>query len=145
MKILKKIMGFLSLVAIFGGAGSLAWQYFRNKQLLEVLVSNSIVKGSISVLKKMGLSVLIIFLGMLLLAIYFKLGGVVRRVEREKKEALREERRESEELNKQLRKEADEARAEAEKAKKENELMRQTFMRKPTEEEQAETVSEGQE
>ena len=32
MKILKKIMGFLSVVAIVGGGGSLAWQYFRNKQ-----------------------------------------------------------------------------------------------------------------
>ena len=144
MKILKKILGFLSMVAIIGGAGSLAWQYFRNKQLLEVLVSNSIVKGSINVLKRMGISVLVIFGGMVLLIIYFKIGSIVRRIEREKREALREERRESEELNRQLREEADKARAEAEQAKKENEFMRQSLMNNQGEEKEAKTVNEEQ-
>ena len=144
MKILKKILGFLSMVAIIGGAGSLAWQYFRNKQLLEVLVSNSIVKGSINVLKRMGISVLVIFGGMVLLIIYFKIGSIVRRIEREKREALREERRESEELNRQLREEADKARAEAEQAKKENEFMRQSLMNNQGEEKEVETVNEEQ-
>ncbi|MBR3250349.1 MAG: hypothetical protein IKF80_01430 [Erysipelotrichaceae bacterium] len=143
MKILKKIMGFLSVVAIVGGGGSLAWQYFRNKQLLEVLISNSIVKGSINVLKRMGISILVIFAGMILLIIYFKIGSVIRRVEREKREALREERRESEELNRQLRKEADEARAEAEQARKENEFMRQSLLNKQSEE--GETTEQEQE
>ena len=138
MKILKKILGFLSVVTILGGSGSLAWQYFRNKQLLEVLVSNSI-----NVLKRMGISILVIFAGMVLLIIYFKIGSVVRRVEREKREALKEERRESEELNRQLRKEADEARAEAEQARKENEFMRQSLLNKQSEE--GETTEQEQE
>ncbi|MBO7698887.1 MAG: hypothetical protein J6S38_07645 [Erysipelotrichaceae bacterium] len=142
MKLIKKILGFFALAGILGGAGSLAWQYFRNKQLLEVLVSNSIVKGSLNVLQKMGLSVLIIFVGMLFLSAYFKVGGIVRRIEREKQEALWQERRENEERNEQLRREAEELRAEAEQAKRENELMRKTFMKAPKEDEE---TNEGQE
>ena len=92
----------------------------------------------------MGISVLVIFGGMVLLIIYFKIGSIVRRIEREKREALREERRESEELNRQLREEADKARAEAEQAKKENEFMRQSLMNNQGEEKEAETVNEEQ-
>lgn len=145
MKLLKKIAGFFALLGILGGAGSLAWQYFRNKQLLEVLVSNSIVKGSITVLQKMGISVLVIFVGMMFLSVYFKLGSIVRRVEREREEAILAERRENEERNEQLRREAEEARAEAEKVKVENELMRKTFMNKPNEEKEEEKTEETKE
>lgn len=138
MKILKKILGFISLVLILGGAIMVLTQYLLNKQLLEVLVSNSIVKGSIDVLKRMGFGVLGIIAGLVFLSIYFKVGSVVRRNEKEKKVALKEQQREKDELNKQLLKEAQEAKAEAEQVKKENELMKQTFMRKPVEEETAE-------
>lgn len=139
MKILKKILGFISLVLILGGAIMVLTQYLLNKQLLEVLVSNSIVKGSIDVLKRMGFGVLAIIAGLVFLSIYFKVGSVVRRNEKEKKVALKEQQREKDELNKQLLKEAQEAKAEAEQVKKENELMKQTFMRKPVEEETAES------
>ena len=142
MKILKKIVGLISFVLILGGAIALMWQYFRNKQLLEVLVANSIVKGSISVLQKMALSVLGVILGLIFLVVYLKIGSVVRRNERERRIALKEEQREQEEQNRQLRKEIDEARAEAEKAKKENELMRQTFVRTPSEDEVEEKAEE---
>lgn len=138
MKILKKILGFISLVLILGGAIMVLTQYLLNKQLLEVLVSNSIVKGSIDVLKRMGFGVLGIIAGLVFLSIYFKVGSVVRKNEKEKKVALKEQQREKDELNKQLLKEAQEAKAEAEQVKKENELMKQTFMRKPVEEETAE-------
>ena len=142
MKILKKIVGLISFVLILGGAIALMWQYFRNKQLLEVLVANSIVKGSISVLQKMAISVLGVILGLIFLVVYLKIGSVVRRNERERRIALKEEQREQEEQNRQLRKEIDEARAEAEKAKKENELMRQTFVRTPSEDEVEEKAEE---
>ncbi len=141
MKFIKKIVGFLALAGILGGAGSLAWQYFRNKQLLEVLVSNSIVKGSINVLQKMGISVLVIFAGMMFLSAYFKLGSIVRRIEREKEEAIMAERQAAEERNEQLRREAEEARAEAEKVKVENDLMKKTFM-KPAKEDEPEAAQE---
>lgn len=139
MKILKKVLGFISLVLILGGAIMVLTQYLLNKQLLEVLVSNSIVKGSIDVLKRMAYGVLAIIGGLVFLSVYFKVGSVVRRNEKEKKFALKEQQREKDELNKQLLKEAQEAKAEAEQVKKENELMKQTFMRKPVEEETAES------
>ena len=144
MKILKKIFGLLSGVAIIGGCGALTWQYFRNKQLLEVLISNSIVKGSITVLQKMALSILAIFLGLILLIIYFKLGSIVRRNERERREALKIEQRETEEQNRRLREEADAARAEAEQARKENEFMKQSLMSKQAEDEAVKAINEEQ-
>ncbi len=133
MKLLKKLFGFLSLILIIGGVFVLFWQYFRNKQLFVVLLSNSIVKGSIGVLQKMALAIIAIIAGLIMFVIYMRLAGVVRRNEREKREAIREAQKESEETQRQLKKEAEEAKAEAEKVKKENELMKMTFMRKPEE------------
>lgn len=142
MKILKKIVGLLSALLIIGGAFVLLWQYFRNKQLFVVLLSNSIVKGSIGVLQKMGMAVIAIIVGLILFVIYMKIGSVVRRNEREKREALKLQQKENEELQKQLKKEAEEAKAEAEQAKKENELMKMTFMRKKEEGSEEEPVEE---
>ena len=134
MKLLKKIVGFVSLLLIVGGAAVLMWQYFRNKQLFVVLLSNSIVKGSIGVLQKMGMALIAIILGLILFVVYMKIGSVVRRIDREKKEALKIQQKENEEMQRQLKKEAEQAKAEAEQAKKENELMKMTFMRKEDEE-----------
>lgn len=142
MKILKKIVGLLSALLIIGGAFVLLWQYFRNKQLFVVLLSNSIVKGSIGVLQKMGMAVIAIIVGLILFVIYMKIGSVVRRNEREKREALKLQQKENEELQRQLKKEAEEAKAEAEQAKKENELMKMTFMRKKEEGSEEEPVEE---
>ena len=133
MKLLKKIVGFVSLLLIVGGAAVLMWQYFRNKQLFVVLLSNSIVKGSIGVLQKMGMAIIAIFLGLIMFVLYMKIGSVVRRNEREKREALKVQQKENEALQRQLKKEAEEAKAEAEQAKKETELMKMTFMRKEEE------------
>ena len=85
MKILKKIVGLLSALLVIGGVFVLFWQYFRNKQLFVVLLSNSIVKGSIGVLQKMGMALIAIILGLILFVIYMKIGSVVRRNEREKR------------------------------------------------------------
>lgn len=148
MKILKKIVGLLSALLVIGGVFVLFWQYFRNKQLFVVLLSNSIVKGSIGVLQKMGMALIAIILGLILFVIYMKIGSVVRRNEREKREALKLQQKENEELQRQLKKEAEEAKAEAEQAKKENELMKMTFMRKKeegSEEEPVEDETEKQE
>ena len=141
MKIIKKILGFLSLVLMLGGLIVLGWEYFRNKTTFAILRNNSVVKGTIPVLKNMGLSLLAFILGLLFLSLYFKAGGVVRRVERERKEAMKAQVKESEELNRQLRLEAENAKAEAEQAKKETELMKLSFMRK-REEEPAEAPAE---
>ncbi|MBR5340763.1 MAG: hypothetical protein IK151_02425 [Erysipelotrichaceae bacterium] len=142
MKILKTIFGFLSSIFVLGGAGVFAWQYFRNKQLFVVLLNNSIVKGSLGVLQKMGLALIAIIIGLILFAIYMKIGGVVRRIEREKRAALKEQQRENEAVQRQLREEAENAKAEIEQVKKENELMKMTFMRKKEEEPETEGTAE---
>lgn len=140
MKILKKIIGIISLILIVGGAIALFWQYFRNKQMFAILAANSVVRGSLPIIKRMGLALVAIICGLLMLSLYLKVASIVRRNEREKKAALKEAQRENEERTRQLEREAEEAKAEAEKAKKENELMKMTFMRKP--EEAEETASE---
>lgn len=142
MRILRTIFGFLSLTLVLGGSLTLFWQYFRNKQLFVVLMSNSIVKGSMSVLRNMLFAVIAIIVGLIFFSVYLKIAGWVRRNEREKQARLEEQQRLSEETARQLRKEAEDAKAEIEQVKKENELMKMTFMRKPEEEETAETSVE---
>lgn len=142
MKIIKKIVGFISLILVAGGSIVLFWQYFRNKQMFAILAANSVVKGSLPVIQRMLLAVVAIVAGLLMFVVYMRLVSAVWKEEREKRAALKEAQRENEELNRQLREEAQQAKAEAEKAKKENELMKMTFMRKeegPETEETTET------
>ena len=134
MKFLKKVLGFIALFLIIAGAVMLMWQYFRNKQLLEVLMSNSIVKGSIDVLKKMGIAVLMIIAGLIVSSVYFKVGGVVRRNEREKKELLKQQERELKAETENARAEAENARAEAEAIRRENEEFKLRFQQEETKE-----------
>ena len=142
MKVLKKVIGFIALFLIVGGAFVLFWLYFRNKQIFAILAADSVVRGSLPVIQKMGLAVIAIIAGLMMFVVYMKVASVVRRNEREKRAALREAQRENEEVQKQLRKEAEDAKAEAEKAKKENELMKMTFMRKKEEPESEEAAEE---
>ena len=126
MKFIKSVFYFIGLVLVLGGAGMLAWQYFRNKALFAVLLSNSIVKGSIGVLQKMGIAILAIFLGLLLLIIGLKIGSAVRRSEKEKRAIQKAKEKETEEHNRQLKLEAEEARKEAEEARKEAQRLKET-------------------
>ncbi len=134
MKVLKKIIGIISLLLTIGGAVVLSVLYLRNKRLFEILAADTTVQGSLPVIQKMGLSLIAIFAGLLMFVLYMKVASVVRRSEREKKAALKEAQKENEERNRQLMKEAEEAKAEAERARKENELMKQTFMSQKEEE-----------
>lgn|GEM_PF-1240375 len=139
MKILKTIFGFIAGVLIIGGGITFAWQYFRNKQLFVILMNNSVVKGSLGVLQRMALSVLAVILGLIVLSTYLKISSYIRRKEREKEEALLAQQRENEELNRQLKKEAEEAKAETERVKKQNDLLKMTFIRNPETEEKEKT------
>lgn len=141
MKLLKKIFGIIATILVFGGLIALMWLYFKNKALLNVLLSNSIVKGSIVVLTNMAYCVGAMFAGLICFMISMKFASIDRRNEREKKQALKEQAKESKELNRQLKKEAEEARAEAEQIKKENEKMKQTIQ-KQEEAAEAEKVEE---
>ncbi|MBQ6559263.1 MAG: hypothetical protein IJL85_00345 [Erysipelotrichaceae bacterium] len=127
MRIIQKIFGFIGMLLIAGGAGVCSWEYFRNKQLFVVLLSNTIVRGSMDVLKKMGLGILAIIVGLICLVVWLKAGSVARRNERERSAALREQEKENREETKRLRKEAEDARREAEEAKKEAEKIRLTL------------------
>ena len=134
MKFLKQLFAFLGGFAVLGGAFVLMWQYFRNKQLFVVLLSNSIVKGSFDVLKKMAWAALAIVVGLIFLLISMKFGSIVRRNERERKAELKQQQKENDEIARQLKKEAEEAKAEAEEAKAEAERIRLTLRSKRTEE-----------
>lgn len=128
MKLLKNIFSFLGLLLIAGGGIVLAWQYIRNKALFQVLVSNSIVKGSLGVLQKMGYAIIAIVLGLILLVIAMKFGSIARRNEREKKALLKAQQKEIEENNRQLKLEAEKAQAEAEEARKEAQKLKDEYM-----------------
>ena len=91
MKFLKELFAFLGGFSVLGGAFVLMWQYFRNKQLFVVLLSNSIVKGSITVLQKMAMAAAAIVVGLIFLMISMKFASIARRNEREKKAALRQQ------------------------------------------------------
>lgn len=130
MKFLKKLIGFIAMVLIIGGGLSLGWIYFRNKQLFNILLTNSIVQGSLGVLKEMGLAIIAIFIGLVFLTISLKLGSIVRRNERNKKAARMEEQRRLEEQNRQYEQEAIQAKAEAAAARREAEKVRMTLASK---------------
>jgi ABC-type transport system involved in cytochrome bd biosynthesis fused ATPase/permease subunit len=138
MKLFKNLFSSLALILVTGGTLVLAWEYFRNKQLFVVLLSNSIVKGSMRVLQTMGIALLAVILGLVFFVISLKIGSAVRRSEREKREALREQQREADELKRQLQKEAEEAKAEAEEARAETERIRLSFKKEEKEEEKKE-------
>jgi len=144
MKFLRQVFAFLGGFSILGGAMVLMWQYFRNKQLFVVLLSNSIVKGSISVLQKMAWAALAVVVGLIFLLISMKFGSIVRRNERERKALLKQQQKENDEIARQLKKEAEEAKAEAEQAKAEAERIRLTLEDSRKEEAETETGVEEQ-
>ena len=77
MKIIKKIVGFISLILVAGGALVLFWQYFRNKQMFAILAANSVVKGSLPVIQRMLLAVVAIVAGLLMFVVYMRLVSAV--------------------------------------------------------------------
>ena len=128
MKILKKLFGLIALILILGGIFVLSWQYFRNKQLFVVLLSNSIVKGSIDVLKKMAYASIAIVIGLVSLVISMKFGSIARRHEKEKQAEIRARAKEEEEKTRQIRDEAERAKLEAEEAKREAEQVKNRYL-----------------
>ena len=124
MKLLRSLFRYAALILIVGGIVFIGVTYVAKKEILVALVSNTIVKSSMSVLKTIAMSVAAIFLGLILLMISMKLSSSIRKAEREKKEELRQQQKENEKLNRELKKEAEEARKEAEQLHRENELMK---------------------
>ena len=133
MKVIKQIFSWLATILIIGGLVVIGFTYITNKNLFAVLLSNSIVKGSFSVLKRMLFGALAVLAGMIALIISMKIGGVVRRKEREKRAQEKQYRVEAEEQARQLRLEAEEAKAEAERVRKEAEAERDRYIQQQQE------------
>ena len=140
MRFLRRIFDYLAIILIVGGLVVIGFTYTTKKEILNALVSNTIVKSSMSVLKTIAFAIGAIFLGLICLAIASKLASVVRKNEREKREALRAQEKENKELQKQLKKEAEEAKKEAEKAKKEAEKLKETLHMEEEKEKEAEAT-----
>lgn len=128
MKLIRSILRWIASLLVLGGILALAYYFFSKKEILNALISNTIVRSSMPVLKNMGLAVCAIFLGLLVFMLSMKLSSVIRRNEREKNAELRQREKENKEENKRLQREAEDARKEAEEAKKEAEKMKQTLM-----------------
>ena len=111
-KVLKTILGILSFTLIFGGFVVFNWQYFRNKQLFNVLLNNSVVQGSLPVLQKMALAVLAIIVGLIVTVLYIRLSASIRKETREKNRAAKEKQAETERTNRELKKEVKDTKAE---------------------------------
>ena len=136
MKALRSLLRYAALLLVVGGLVVVGMTYVTKKEILMALVSNTIVKSSMSVPKTIAMAVGAVILGLLLFILSMRLSSSIRRVERERNAELRAKEKENKEEAKRLQREAEEAKAEAEKIKKENELMRQTFMKQPEEEQE---------
>ena len=136
MKLIRSLLRYAALILIIGGVAVMSVTYITKKEILTALVSNTIVKSSMSVIKTLGMCVGAVIAGLLLLLLAMKLSSSIRRIEREKTAELRAREKENKETNKRLQKEAEEAKKEAEQAKKEAE--RKTESLKTSEEENKE-------
>ena len=134
MKLLRQIFTILGFLLILAGVAVVSWQYLLNKRLFAVLLNSTNVRESMGVLKLMAYGVGAVFVGLVCLVIAMKFASIVRRNEREKREALKAQERENKELQKQLKKEAEEAKKEAEEAKAEVEKLKQSHDEKEEQE-----------
>ena len=143
MKAFRNLLRYLSLILIVGGAAVISVTYVMKKEILQALVNNTIVKSSMSVLRTFAYSFGAVMAGLILLLISMRISSAIRRTEREKRQALKEQQKENDEINRQLKKEAEEAKAEAERAKEEAEQIRLTLDRtRMVESEEATTTEE---
>ncbi len=85
MKLIKTILMWLSIILILGGLLVIVIQYTSNVNLFHVLMNNSVVQGSLGVIKTILLAALAVLVGFILLIASFKLGSYISRKEEEKR------------------------------------------------------------
>ena len=85
MKLIKTILMWLSIILILGGLLVIVIQYTSNVNLFHVLMNNSVVQGSLGVIKTILLAALAVLIGFILLIASFKLGSYISRKEEEKR------------------------------------------------------------
>ncbi|MBR3168374.1 MAG: hypothetical protein IKF18_06785 [Erysipelotrichaceae bacterium] len=119
MRVIKKILNWLGLICLLGGLGLIVFAYFSNRSFLNY-ISNLLADAKFGVtLRQMLFGVLLIIISLVLFSLALKAGGVAKRHEREKEEALRVQREEEEARTRKLQQEAEQAKAEAERVKAE--------------------------
>ena len=82
MKILQKILAWLSLILILGGAGVILFKYLTNKSLFAALLAEPMVRQSLGIIQVMLYGLAAVFIGLVLLTLAMKIGGSIRSKEK---------------------------------------------------------------
>ena len=134
MKVLKKILGWLSAILVIGGLSIILFTYLTNKPFINYLSSIMTNAQFGTVMRRVLYGFLAVVVGLVFFALSLKAGSAVRRKERERKAIEKEEARKQQEMTEQMRSEAKQAMAEAEAMKKEAEEVKLKFAPKEPEE-----------
>lgn len=121
MKVLKKILNWISVILLFGGVGLMVFAYYTNKPFLNY-ISGLLADAKFgTTLKQMLIGIGMVFAALLLFSLSLRIGGKIRKKEKERQAAEKERQKEEEKKNQELRAQAEAARAEAEKMRQEAE------------------------
>jgi len=119
MKIMKKIVSFLSLILLIGGMGLMLYTYRTNhtfvNKLTSLMTSADCKKGMLYML----IGIICMIAAFLLFSLSVRMGSSIRRKEREMAAQEKARREEEEAKNRRLEEEAAAARADAERFKTE--------------------------
>ncbi len=135
MKVLKKILGWLSAILVIGGLSVIFFTYVTNKPFINYLSSIMTNAQFGTVMRRVLYGVVAVIIGLIAFALSLKAGSVVRKKEKERRAIEKEEARKQQEMTEQMRAEAKQAMAEAEAMKKEAEEVKLKFA--PNEAEEA--------
>lgn len=119
MKIMKKIVSFLSLILLIGGMGLMLYTYLTNhtfvNKLTSLMTNADCKKGMLYML----IGIICMIAAFLLFSLSVRMGSSIRRKEREMAAQEKARREEKEAKNRRLEEEAAAARADAERFKTE--------------------------
>ena len=124
MKILKKILNWLSLILLIGGAGLILVTYLTNKSFITYLTSQLNNAQFGGALKKMMIGMVMIIVALIIFVLSLKLGSIIKKKDKERAALEKEKAAEQEAINQQIRQEAEDAKAEAARLKEEAESLR---------------------
>ncbi len=148
MRVFKKLLNWISLLLVLGGVMLMVVTYFTNKSFITYL-SNQLNSAQFGIpMKRMLIGVGLVLLGLIFFAISLKVGGRIKRQDKERRAEEKERRKEQEAYNKQIQQEAEEAKAENERLKQEAEEAQaqlRALNQNPVEEVEAEVVENSEE
>ena len=127
MKFIRTLLNILSAILVIGGAAVIGITYLTNKPFISYLSSILTNAQFGGVMKRSLYGIAAIIIGLLIFSVSLKVGGAIRRKDRQRRQEEKERQAEMDAQNKQLRDEAKQARAEAEAMKKEAEEAKARF------------------